>query len=429
MADETTPGDLLYFNGVNGTTGDYDLPPMTGEELSRFLQGEAEPENLSELRQSQAGERFHVYDEDDGCRPGEPKSKFLARHGAGPGPADPEKVPYYLLIVGSPEAIPFRFQSQLDVQYAVGRIHFDTAREVASYAESVVAAESGRLALPRRVSFFGVANEGDRATALSARYLVTPLFEYLRDRRPDWQIEAFLKDRATKADLGRLLGGEETPALLFTASHGMGFPKGDPRQLPRQGALLCQDWPGAEAWRGQGPIPRDHYFAGEDLAAGAGLAGLISFHFACYGAGTPLHDEFARQAFKDRRATLAPHAFLAALPAKMLGHPRSGALAAVAHVDRARGYSFAWQGAGPQTAVFENTLDRLLDGHPVGSAIEYFNQRYAELSTVLADQLEEIEFGAEADPYELAGLWTANNDARGYLVLGDPAVRLPVVEP
>ncbi len=477
MAEDT--GDLLYFNGVNGATGDYDLPPMTGEQLFGFLQGEAEPENLAELRyrygsqddshygvkegvdprkldqagwgvifahdadpavrealspllelrREQAGEYFRLYEKGDGIRPGESKSDFLKRHGIGPGPADPEKVPYYLLIAGSPEAISYRFQSQLDVQYAVGRIHFGTPEEYAAYAESVVAAETGSLELPRTASFFGVENGGDKATRLSARQLTAPLSDYLREKHPDWQVAARLGEQATKANLARLLGGDDTPALLFTASHGMGFPHGDQRQLAHQGALLCADWPGAAAWRGQGPIPQDHYFAGDDLGAGARLAGLISFHFACYGAGTPQHDEFARQAFKDRRVTLASRPFLAALPSRMLAHPRGGALAAVGHVDRAWGYSFVWQGAGPQTAVFESTLDRLLDGHPVGSAIEYFNERYAELSTVLADQLEEIEFGAVADPYELAGLWTANNDARGYVVLGDPAVRLPVAAP
>lgn len=48
---------------------------------------------------------------------------------------------------------------------------------------------------------------------------------------------------------------------------------------------------------------------------------------------------------------------------------------------------------------------------------------------MLADHLEDVEFDIEADPYELAGLWTANNDARGYAILGDPAVRLPVGAP
>ncbi|HYN22998.1 MAG TPA: toll/interleukin-1 receptor domain-containing protein [Thermoanaerobaculia bacterium] len=467
---------LLTFNGVNGATGTYGLPPMTGEELSRFLRGEEKPENLAELRfrrqqkdsrhfgvkegvdpkrldqagwgvifahdadpevrealaplldlrREQAGDLFRVYEKAGGYRPDEAKGKFLARHGVGPGPADPAKVPYYLLVVGSPEAIPYRFQSQLDVQYAVGRLHFDRVDDYANYAASVVAAETGKVTLPRRMTFFGVENPGDAATRLSSQGLVAPLLAALGAARPDWKLSALLKDEATKANLARLLGGGETPALLFTASHGMEFPLGDSRQRPHQGGLLCGDWPGPEAWRG--PIPQDFYFAGDDLAAGAALQGLMTFHFACYGAGTPRLDDFAQQAFKDR-AAIAPEAFLAALPTTLLGHPRGGALAVVGHVERAWGYSFHWQGAGAQTTAFESALTRLLDGHPVGSAMEYLNERYAELSTVLADQLEEIEFGAAADPYELAGLWTANNDARGYAILGDPAVRLPVAAP
>ena len=29
--------ELLYFNGINGATGEYLTPPMTGEDLSRLL--------------------------------------------------------------------------------------------------------------------------------------------------------------------------------------------------------------------------------------------------------------------------------------------------------------------------------------------------------------------------------------------------------
>ena len=67
-----------------------------------------------------------------------------------------------------------------------------------------------------------------------------------------------------------------------------------------------------------------------------------------------------------------------------------------------------------------------MNGKPVGLAMETFNERYSELSTVLSDRLEDIEFGEKPNPPELANLWMANNDARNYAIVGDPAVRLPL---
>jgi hypothetical protein len=204
----------------------------------------------------------------------------------------------------------------------------------------------------------------------------------------------------------------------------MEFPLGDPRQIPHQGALLCQDWPGPRLSRGQ-PIREEVYFAGDHVRSDASVFGLIAFFFACYGAGTPQIDDFSAQAFREARP-IAPYPFTAQLPVKLLSHPRGGALAAVGHVERAWGYSFNWPGVGTATDTFDSALTLLLDGHPIGSAVEFFNNKHADLSVTIVTEKQDCAAGKVLKPLELASLWTANNDARNYVIIGDPAVRLPV---
>lgn len=475
--------ESLVFNGIDGASGEYLLENLTPEAIARIARGQPvdpldlkdarirrsldesrqdhfglkeglDPRDLAqsgwgvifpssleakqrdllkealkpllEHRQKQAAEKvenyYREFVDDNGYRPAETKQDFLKRFGRGVGPADPDKVPYYLLIAGDPEQIPFTFQYQLDVQYAVGRIHFDDPEDYYRYATSVVEAESRKFTLPRRAVFLGTANEGDRATSLSTEHLIKPLAASLRLDQPDWEIQEMLGDQAYKSNLSRLFRATETPALLFTASHGMAFPNGNPRQFPHQGALLCQDWPGPKGHRG--PVPEDFYFSGDDIDQDANVFGLLAFLFACYGAGTPKTDNFYRAAFLDQKP-IAPRSFLARLPQRLLSHSRGGALAVVGHVERAWGYSFYWDGIGEDLVVFESMLKRLAEGYPLGAALEYFNGRYAELSTDLTSELDETTPEMQ-DEIKIAGLWTANNDARNYAILGDPAVRVMV---
>jgi hypothetical protein len=391
---------------------------------------------LLALRKAQTttlGDRYKEYRGTLGYRPGESKQQYLARLGAGPGPADPDIVPYYLLIVASPQVIPYSIQYQIDVQYAVGRLHFDTIEEYGNYARSVVAAETAGLSLSRDIAFVGVANPDDPATQMSRKNLVGPLADLAEGWQdvPGWNVRRYLDGDATKANVSRLFGGPETPALLFSGSHGMGFPKDNPLQVRRQGALLLQDWPGPKQWRQA--IGEDLYFSADDLRSDAGMLGLIAFNFACYGAGTPEFDDFSKQAFKQRKP-IAERAFVSGLHRKMLSHPKGGALATIGHVERAWGYSFMWgtgsKGAqAAQLTVFESTLKALMKGMPVGLAVEYFNERYAEMAADLSVQLEELEYAPQAlDAYALASMWTSSNDARGYAVIGDPAVRLVLAD-
>jgi hypothetical protein len=197
----------------------------------------------------------------------------------------------------------------------------------------------------------------------------------------------------------------------------MGWPKGHQEQLSSQGALLCQDWPGF------GQIAADHYFAAKDLSADARVHGLIAFLFACYGGGTPLADRFIHTPGSPP-PEIADKPFVASLPKKLLTHPKGGALACIGHVERAWGYSIVTPGAGAQLLPFENTLGAIMIGWPVGHAMKDFNERYAALSTALASQLEQVGSGSAVSNYELASSWIGRNDAEGYIVIGDPAVRL-----
>jgi len=479
MGPTDSPDGSLFVNGIDGASGGYLLPPLRPGALSKVAQGEAlDPQERAELRarfrtssekflgpiegidvtdvadsgwgvifphdaepavrealqplldhrreQVAAGSRPQRYREftgADGYRPGESSAAFLVRHATGPvDAADPDKVPYYLLVVGDPESIPFRFQYQLDVTYAVGRLSFETPEEYARYATSVVEAEANPRP-DRRAVFMGMRNEDDRPTQMSAELLVQPLAGEL-DRQfgnRGWTVETRIgENQAAKADVVAALGAG-APTVFFSASHGMGFPNGDPRQLPHQGALLCQDWPGPLDWRQ--PIPPDFYFAGEDVGDDARLSGLLAFLFACYGAGTPKQDEFARQALS-APTQIAPAAFVAGLPRRLLSHPNGGALAIVGHVERAWSYSFAWPRLDEQIGTFTSTLSALFKGRPLGAALEYFNDRYAALTVELESAKETIQFGGTPDDVGVAGLWTARNDARNYVIIGDPAVRI-----
>ncbi len=476
---------LISFNGIDGVTGEYLMQPMTVDALAetarRFTFGKdsahyddlekkfqsttevdfkvssefgdpadlknvgwgiifpagADPaqvdaileamDELVQLRREQAGQRFKIYRGGDGYRwqDGKPESTaaFLARHGTTLGPVDPNYVPAYLLLIADPLSIPYQFQYELDVDFFVGRIYFNTMEEYARYAHSVTLAEKGQVRLPRTATFFGVANPGDKATSLSAEFLVKPLAGFVQQKSDEkswgWKSALVEPKDADRETLKTLLGGSRTPALLCTASHGMGWPAPDPQQYKYQGGLVCQDWKGPPE-----RVTPEHYLAAENLPESNSPLGMIAFFFACYGVGTPYWDAFAVTANK-ARTSIAARPFTAALPVHLLGHPNGGALAIVGHIERAYAYSFRWGKLESQTQTFRSLLSQLLDNKPIGLALDDMNLRYASLATSLKEILEEAKY-SPVDPYNLAFHWTATNDARGYAVLGDPAVRLAV---
>jgi hypothetical protein len=458
--------DALHFSGVNGSTGAYLHPDLTlsdaiaavepshgANAADLGLRGTSDEESFGVRRQQladdlshagwglvvapgtppdvlealeplcarrreQAGERYKHFE----LLSDESKAGFLNRHSVGPGPANPKKIPYYLLLVGSPRGISYRFQYELDVEYAVGRVCFETAEQYRCYAETVVRAEDATEDGQRSLCLFGPSHKGDRATELSRSQLLEPLHDELREEADDWAVNAIIGARATKDQLAALLWGAEAPPLLVTAGHGVGFPPGDPLRHDAQGALLCADWRGPPP--AAAPVDPATYLSGWDVADNGPVRARVVFAFACYGAGTPDHDDFVHRDGGKSSVVAEGDAFAAHLPQRLLAHPPGGALAFVGHVDRAWSYSFSWPGAGAQTETFTATLLALIDGHRVGHAMEYFATRAGEISGALTGLLYQRDnFNKRIDARELSSLWTANNDARSYVIVGDPAVR------
>lgn len=465
--------DRLIFNGVDLDTGSYLFPRAPVQAVASVARGgETEPDHLSDLQaRSQADREDHlavIYGRDParlnevgwglvaandvgpevlealaplchrrreqagdlyrelsgpaaGVQPGEGKQDFLIRHKvATMDIVDPRELPYYLLLIGSPCQLSFSLQYQLDVQYAVGRLHFDTPEEYAQYAENVLAAETRAPSVATRgaaAHVFATRNRGDLPTALSSSRLAAPLVQDLEATR---NVGSDIGDDATKPRLAELINGSSRTNLLFTATHGLGTV--GPFQRQTQGALVCQEWTDASPSSSAAKrLANKNYFSADDLDSDRPVTATVVFSFACYSAGTPHLTDFV----DSPSAATADPPFVARLPQALLSHPKGGCLAFVGHIDRAWNCSFLWKGVEPRILPFSSSMGAFLDGYPVGMAMEYINARYATSATELVDLLHKERIGGlRLSDRELARLWLAANDARNFLVVGDPAVRL-----
>jgi hypothetical protein len=392
--------------------------------VSRSIKDALKP--LLDHRKAQA-QPFKIFDGPDGYRAGETANDWLKRRNVRMDVVDPEKgVPFYLLLIGPPDELPFEFQYSLDIYWAVGRLWFDTADEFRRYAESVVRYEtSATVPTSRRGAIFATEHDFDDATQLFTRQVARPLADGENGgtsvwKRQNFGLQTLLGDAATKSALAELLRGQarQAPALLVGGSHGMQFPLGDARQLEAQGALVCQDWVR------YGAIKPEHWFAASDVPDDARLQGMMHFLFACYGGGCTELDDFDRLNKAPKK--IADKPFLSRLPQRLLGHPHGGALAVLAHVERAWAYSFQGLRGGPQIQGFRDVIGRLLNGQRIGHATDMFNLRWAAIATELSEMQADLAKGADIALRKLGNLWISRDDARNFLILGDPAVRLRV---
>ncbi len=382
---------------------------------------------LLDLRKQQAENLYQEFQDDTGYVAQLSADEWLNERGSALAVVDPKQgVPYYLLLVGSPDDIPFDFQYDLDTFFAVGRLYFADISEYRRYAENVVAYETA-ASIPHEnsVAIFAARNPGDAATQLLHDLVCAPMalgnqslgLQPMAESH-GYTTRSLLNQNAKKQDLLDLVCGEAAcrPALLFTGSHGVAFAPQDPEQNQKQGAILTQEWNGPGS-----PVTPETYLTAAEVTKPQSTLGMIHYFFACYSAACPVYDTYSYGA-TEQPVQIAGESIISRLAQQIL---LNGAQAVIGHVDRAWAYSFQ---NGKGTTVGQNVrdpIDRILAGRRVGDAMDSANQRWSVLSVLLTKYLDRRQAAAAAvSDGKLANAWVERDDARNYIVLGDPACRL-----
>lgn len=341
-----------------------------------------------------------------------------------------QDLPRYQLLLGDLHQVPETLQISQATDGFVGRLAFDAVADYADYCAKILAAEAAPAPGSRQALFHGVA-DGTAATEAGIRGLVRPcvaLAREMQSREAGLFPATIVASEDAEPDPASFRGAAGAAQVLLSLSHGEGAPRGGWRspaeQRARQGAMSF----GAEA---------------DDLAGAALLRGPIAplglwLMFACFSAGTPSTSKYARwieRLIAEGRAGGRPEQvlqclpgpgeppFVAAIPKAALRNPQ-GPLAFIGHVDLAWSYSFREVDGGRprfQPGRFLDTLAAALQGDRVGVAFRHLFRWFEQVNTELTTLDEE----AEDQALRRAQLWMLRQDLAGFMLLGDPAARLP----
>jgi hypothetical protein len=351
-------------------------------------------------------------------------------------------LPRYQLILGDLDQVPLIVQQVQAADGFIGRLAFDREDDYRAYVDKVLGWEDRPAPAPAGHAILHTVHDGTPATRRGHGTLMLPGHQILERRRRFGEVRAAAlrlagSDRPTPEELlaaaeaPDMTGG---PGVLLTLSHGLGVPRGgwdaDARQRREQGALSF----------GRGGV-----LAGADLAGRRFLPGGVWLAVSCFGAGTTERSDYYHWLDTLRRAgrvgnqiehvldTLAhERPFVAALPKAALASP-DGPLAFIGHVDLAWAYSFFSLDDQPtrRPGRFMSVLRSLLHGERVGAAMRALSGLFDEVNTELT-ALDHEHARAGRPPLDdrararRGHLWMLRQDLSGYVLLGDPAVKLPL---
>jgi hypothetical protein len=335
--------------------------------------------------------------------------------------------PRYILIAGGPDQVPFRFQSILNTVANVGRVDFETPEDLKHYVDKLLRIESVPDPLVGRETIVFAPDGGlHDPTYYSREYMAMPLADHIRDDL-GLAAHALLGADATKPALLDAFNSHK-PALVYTASHGLGaFDQTAVYQQRYNGAICCQH---------SGPLTQQAIFSADDVPFDRPfLEGAIFFQFACFGYGTPAESDYAHWV-DGVPQKYGEHDFVAALPRRLLAHPR-GPVAFVGHLDTAWLHGFAdasdplildrWHS---RITPFISAVDELLGVQPGGLAMRDMSDRYSICNALITNTYDRQKRGKLVWNHALEARfldnWITRSDAQNYMLFGDPAARLRI---
>ena len=347
-----------------------------------------------------------------------------------------DALPRYQLILGDLDQVPMAMQQVLQTDSYVGRLAFDSDAGYAAYVSKVIDAETTTATARRGPAVVHTVHDQTAATQVGFEHLARPCLDLLRGRLDmgNFEGDAVFDDGQAAPSLDALMRAAvwDRPGVLFTISHGLGAPKAgwpDPARMRRfQGALSVGD----------------DILDGDTLANKSFANKGLWFSLACYSAGTPARsayhpwlEDLAKLGEADTVAAalagLPPpgaRPFIAAGPKAALANP-NGPLAVIGHVDLAWSYSFTDTDgrALDRPGRFAHVIRAALRGDRLGTANRSLARFAAQASTELTGMYDAIARGGRVDPIRQAQIWMLRQDISDYVLLGDPAARLPFARP
>lgn len=339
-----------------------------------------------------------------------------------------EDQPTQILIAGDLDAVPMQVHRALAAKAQVGRIAFTLPDGTPdqdgyrAYAEKVVRYHAERVERRPDVLLYQV-DDGTEATWLARQQLIVPAAAHLGSGRRFATVRHLPSSGFGEPTPDELLGAEgiNNANILLTASHGVA-PRDPEQRRALQGAMS---------------FGREHLRA-ETVATRTFLPGGLWIYIACFGAGTPSQSAFApwlkrlfpHESEAERvKAMLSARPFIAALPQAVLRNPE-GPQAMIAHLDLAWSYGLT-ENVIRHTQVpphrrMSDMISKLRMHRPTSDP-KSFGEAHAKLRAMV-NQFDQAN--AEARTYNDSvardEAWMARNDLEGYVLLGDPAARLPV---